>query len=97
MLGYGRINMNVEEFIFNTYKNEAVIGKKFKKEIMKKYNLTQEKARNIFVRINNYQIKNFGERLDINKTFYPPYSSEELNKKRVNANARKYSRRSSRV
>lgn len=89
--------MNVEEFIFNNYKNEAVIGKKFKKEIMKKYNLTQEKARNIFVRINNYQIKNFGERLDINKTFYPPYSSEELNKKRVNANARKYSRRSSRV
>lgn len=89
--------MNVEELVFNTYKNEAVIGKKFKKEIMKKYNLTQEKARNIFVRINNYQIKNFGERLDINKSFYPPYSSEELSKKRVNANARKYSRRSSRV
>lgn len=97
MLGYGRINMNVEEFIFNTYKNEAVIGKKFKGEIMKKYNLTPDQIRNIFVRINNYQIKNFGERLDINKTFYPPYSSEELSKKRANANARKSYKRSKRV
>lgn len=89
--------MNIEEFIYNTYKDEAIIGKTFKREIMEKYNLTQEEARNIFVRINNYQIENFGERLDINKTFYPPYSSEELSKKRTNANARKYSRRSSRV
>ena len=89
--------MDIERFIFNTYKNEAIIGKTFKKEIMKKYNLTQEKASNIFVKINNYQIKNFGERLDINKTFYPPYSSEELSKKRINANARKSYKRSKRV
>ena len=89
--------MNVEEFIFNTYKNEVVMGKKFKREIMKKYNLTPEQIRNIFVRINNYQIKNLGEALSITKTFYPPYSNEELNKKRLNANARKYSRRSKRA
>ena len=61
--------MNVEEFIFNTYKNEVVMGKKFKREIMKKYNLTPEQIRNIFVRINNYQIKNFGEALSIKRLF----------------------------
>lgn len=89
--------MNVEEFIFNTYKNEAVMGKKFKGEIMKKYNLTPDQIRNIFVRINNYQIENFGGALSISKTFYLPYSSEELNKKRINANARKSYRRNKRV
>lgn len=89
--------MDKEEYIFNAYKNEVIIGKSFKREIAKKYNLTNDQIRNIFVRINNYQIENFGEALSINKTFYPPYSSEELNKKRLNANARKYSRRSNRA
>lgn len=89
--------MDIKEFIYNTYKDEVVIGKTFKREIMKKYNITQEEVRNIFVRINNYQIENFGEALTINKTFYPPYSSEELNKKRINANARKSYKRSKRV
>ena len=84
--------MDKEEYIFNAYKNEVIIGKNFKREIARKYNLTNDQIRNIFVRINNYQIENFGEILTITKDMFPPYTAEELNKKRINANARKYQR-----
>lgn len=83
--------MNIEELIFNTYKDEPLIAKKFKREIIKKYHIPYEKTRDIFVRINNYQIKKYGRKLD---TFLEvaPYSKEELNYIRRNANQRKYDR-----
>lgn len=83
--------MNIEELIFNTYKGEPLIAKKFKREIIKKYHIPYEKTRDIFVRINNYQIKKYGRKLDtLNERV--PYSKEELYKIGNTARQRKYDR-----
>ena len=87
--------MDIQEFIFNTYKDEPLIAKKFKQEITEKYHISFDEARNIFVRINNYQIKKYGEKLDILLELLP-YSKEELHKINNNAKSRKYDRRSCR-
>lgn len=85
--------MDVKEFIFNTYKDQAIIGKTFKRDIIKKYKISVIEASDMFTRINNYQINKYGKKLDIDKNKMPSYTAEELNRFRVNANARKYSRR----
>lgn len=84
--------MDIEELIFNTYKDEPLIAKKFKQEIIEKYHIPYEETRDIFVRINNYQVKKYGRKLD---TFLEvaPYSKEELDKIRSNAVQRRYDRR----
>lgn len=84
--------MDIEELIFNTYKDEPLIAKKFKQEIIEKYHIPYEETRDIFVRINNYQVKKYGRKLD---TFLEvaPYSKEELDKIRSNAVQRRYVRR----
>lgn len=84
--------MDIEELIFNTYKDEPLIAKKFKREIIEKYHIPYEETRDIFVRINNYQVKKYGRKLD---TFLEvaPYSKEELDKIRSNAVQRRYDRR----
>ena len=82
--------MNIKEFIFNTYKDQVVIGKTFKRKIIKKYNLTITEASDLFTRINNYQINKYGERLSIRKK---EYTLEELNKISLYARIRKHQRR----
>ena len=84
--------MDIEELIFNMYKSQPLVAKKFKEKVMKKYHITLDEARNIFVKINNYQIKKYGKKLDeLNELL--PYSKEELNKIRSKANQRKYDKR----
>lgn len=56
--------MNVEELIFHQYKDTVIEFKQFKQLLMKKYKLSNDEARNIVVKINNYQIKKYGKRLD---------------------------------
>lgn len=85
--------MDIKEFIFNTYKDQVIIGKTFKRDVIKKYHIEPSHVRDIYVKINNYQIKNYGARLTIDKNKMPSYTGEELNRIRLNANARKYSRR----
>lgn len=87
--------MNVEELLFHQYKDQIIVTKKFKKEIIKKYNLTDEQARNIHVRINNYQIQTYGERIGrIDLQHY--YSKSEWKRINDNAKQRRYSRRKQR-
>ena len=77
--------MDIKELIFETYKDKPLLAKKFKAEIAKDYKITGDEARDLFVRINNYQIKKHGRRLfaeDIDI-----YSKQEM--LRVNSNARK--------
>ena len=84
--------MDKEELIFNIYKDQPLIAKKFKRKIIEMYHISLEESRNLFVKINNYQIKKYGRKLD---TFLEvaPYSKEELDKIRSNAVQRRYDRR----
>ena len=70
--------MDIEQYIFNVYKDQPLMAKQFKQEIIEKYHVSLDKARDIFVKINNYQIKKYGEKIDILKELYP-YSKEDLN------------------
>lgn len=85
--------MDIKEFIFNTYKDQAVMGKTFKRDIIKKYHIEPSHVRDIYVKINNYQIKKYGERLTLDKNILPSYSAQELDQMRRNSNARKNQRR----
>ena len=80
--------MDKLEFIFNTYKDSIIITKYFKREVAKKYKLSPEEVRNMWVRINNYQINKYGERLSketgVNMTL------QEIDRARQNANQRRY-------
>lgn len=84
--------MDIEELIFNMYKGQPLVAKKFKEKVMKTYHITLDEARNIFVRINNYQVKKYGKKLDTLDELLP-YSKEDLNKIRNNAKQRKYDKR----
>lgn len=75
--------MDNKELIFNMYKDEVILSKKFKMEIIKKFNVSKVEAGDIFARIQNYQIKKYGKRLDFNE---PTMTSEE--KKYINLVAR---------
>ena len=59
--------MDVEKLIFDMYKNEVLISKRFKNEIIKKFGVSSVTAGDIFAKIQNYQIKTFGERLQYGK------------------------------
>ena len=84
--------MDIKELIFNIYKDQPIIAKQFKQEVIEKYHIDLDEARNIFVKINNYQIKKYGEKLDILKELIP-YSKEELYKMGRKANQRKYDKK----
>lgn len=66
--------MDVEELIFNMYKDEALISKVFKNEVMKKFGIDLKTASDLFARITNYQIERFGRKLD---NFYEIPTPEE--------------------
>lgn len=84
--------MDVKQFIFSAYKDKIIIAKTFKRDIMKKYKLTVDEVHDLYVKINNYQVKNFGSRLSINKALNP-YNKEELDIIRSKVNRREYERR----
>lgn len=50
--------MDVKELIFNMYKDKTIMCNQFEEEIKEKYNITDDDARDLFVRIQNYQIFN---------------------------------------
>ena len=49
--------MEVEQVIFNMYKDDTLISKEFKGKIMRKFNISPVGASDIFAKIQNYQIK----------------------------------------
>ena len=82
--------MDVEKIIFDMYKDEPLISKKFKTDIMKKFNVTPVMASDIFVKIQNYQINKFGRKLD---DFYEAPTREEMRIIHRKARQRTYMRK----
>lgn len=78
--------MDVEKIIFNIYKDEIIISKKFKDEIIGKFKVNRRKAHDIFVKIINYQIKKYGRKLE-NSVITP--TKEESEKMQAAARARR--------
>ena len=83
--------MDIKEIIFKAYKDKALIAKTFKNDIVRDYNLSYEDARNIFIRINNYQVKKYGRKLD--KEDPTIYSKQELLRISFNARCRNNSKK----
>lgn len=79
------------ELIFNLYKDEVVSIKKFRKEISKKYKLSDIEITNIHAKINNYQIKKYGGRLE-KGTNVELLTREECKKRSATLRAIKYYR-----
>lgn len=82
--------MDKIELIFNMYKNDVVIAKSFKIEMIKKYKLSDDDIRNLYIRIQNYQINSFGNRLTYDN--YNHSSQERLDDSRK-ARQRKYEKK----
>lgn len=82
--------MDTKELIFNMYKDEVIISKKFRKGIEKKYNISSDDARNLYVKIINYQIKKYGSRLDTNE---PAMTKEEARRIHLTSNTRRWQKK----
>ena len=74
--------MNIEELVFNIYKEESMGSRKFRAIVSKKYKLDNRQIGNIYARINNYQVKKYGKR--IGKGSEIEFLSREECKKRAN-------------
>lgn len=85
--------MNKIELIFNMYKNNVVFSKPFRQEMIKKFKLSDEEIRNLFIRIHNYQVAHFGERLTIQERKYSAQEKFIVNRQAIQ---RKYERREKR-
>lgn len=85
--------MNKIDLLFNYYKDDVIEDcKKFKTEIIKKFKLTPGKAGDLYTRIINYQIDEYGEQIGlVGRTTYADYKRKSENAKR-----RKQARRKSR-
>lgn len=62
-----RIKMDKIELIFNMYKDSVVISKPFKREMIKRYKLSDEEIRNLYIRIQNYQVNYLGGKTYISR------------------------------
>ena len=82
--------MDAKELIFNMYKDEILISKKFKAKIIKKYGVSPVEAGDIFVRIQNYQVKKYGKKLDFNNGVMTNGEARYMHSK---ANSRKQQRK----
>ena len=61
-MGVGIVNK--EELIFNIHKNDIIEDNiKYKKNLTKKYGISEDEAHNLFVRIINFQIDAYGYQL----------------------------------
>lgn len=80
------------ELIFNLYKDEVVSIQKFRKEISKKYKLSDIEITNIYAKINNYQIKKYGGKRETGK-FIETLTRKECQKRAASIRTLKYKRR----
>ena len=80
--------MDKTYLIFNLHKDDVIKDcKKFKSKIIRKYNLTNEEANEIFIMIVNYQIDTYGVQIGVTDELYDSY--EERKRKFENAKRRK--------
>lgn len=82
--------MDKIELIFNIYKNSVIFFKPFKREMIKKYKLSDEDIRNLFVKIQNYQIDHYGNRLTREERGFSSSEKDIVNRQ---ATQRKYCRK----
>lgn len=82
--------MDKIELIFNIYKDSVIFSKKFKAEMIRKYKLSDEKIRNLFIKIQNYQIDRYGNRLTMEERGFTSSEKDIVNRQ---ATQRKYCRK----
>lgn len=82
--------MDKVQLIFNLYKDKVIISKPFRLELSRKYKLTDEEIRNLYIKIQNYQIKKYGEIMTYDKDVY---TAEELKIISRNAKQRRHDRK----
>ena len=87
--------MDLEQLIFNMYKDTNVIGKKFKDKMKKTYKLKDIEISNIRARISKYQIEKYGSALEVDNGYKTKEDCEYLSHmNNVRKNKRKnYSRK----
>lgn len=81
--------MNIEELIFNMYKETDMGARKFRAIISKKYELSDIEISNIYAKIHNYQINTYGGRISKE---YELVNREEYKKIARNRRTAKYQR-----
>lgn len=81
--------MNKIELVFNLYKDSPLVSKSFKSEVERKFKLNKEQIRNLFINIQNYQVKKYGGRLTNDSKSFRYFELSSINS---NANNRHYSR-----
>lgn len=85
--------MDKIELIFNIYKDSVVVSKPFKQEMIKKYKLSNEDIRNLYIRIKNYQINRYGNELMRKERNFSSLEKEIVNRQ---ARQRSYQKRTRR-
>lgn len=85
--------MDKIELIFNIYKDSVVISKPFKREMIRRYKLSDEEIRNLYIKIQNYQIDRYGNRLTREERGFTSSEKDIVNRQ---ATQRRYNRRSRR-
>ena len=76
--------MDIKEIIFKAYKDKPIMSKKFREAMRRDYKLTDDDIRNLYIKINNYQVEKYGCRLE--KEDVTIHSKQEM--LRINVNAR---------
>lgn len=82
--------MDKIELIFNMYKDSVVVSKPFKREMIKRYKLSDEEIRNLYIRIQNYQVNHLGGRLTYQERSYTDDERRTVNRQ---ATQRRYGKR----
>ena len=78
--------MNIEEFVFNTYKKQVVYYTKFKKKMIEQYKMNEDQIKRLANRIWDYQKEKYGDVLDLQ---FESKNKEEYQKLSMTARARK--------
>ena len=84
--------MDVERFIFDMYKDDVVVSKKFKRHIKEKFGIDPRQAHDIFAKICNYQIAKYGKCLELQDS-WSCINKQECERLRKLAAGRRYRRK----
>lgn len=74
------MKFTIQDLIFNLEKDNVLFnGRVFRKRLIEKYKISEEVARDLYIRINKYQVKKYGH------TLYSVVDSDDK-KERINRN-----------
>lgn len=75
--------INKEKMVFELYKDKPVASKTFRPLVKRKFKLNDKQITNLYARINNYQLKKYGRRIDKGE-YIEYYTPEEYERIKVN-------------